>query len=750
MSKDRTTLKTYFTAGHIPTEQHFKDLIDSFLHLTEDGLEKADKGWKVQGGQLEIFKSAGQALGPKLVLNNYGAGEGAGGAIDFNGYDVKEHDPTIRIRSLDDGQNSSHLSFLIKEKGYIDKPLVERLRITSDGHVGIGTNSPLAQFQIGKAIDHRNNFSHSDTKLLVNMADTNGGNTPNGTKSILSLVREGVHSEAYGNMADFRIGRYENSETFSRSQLDIFLTDDKFDPKQVMTLRSNGHVGIGLSSPEAQLHVAGTSKFTDKAVFDSGVEMGAGGDAGIVHVKGGLKVDGQLTTEGHDLGKELILGQADAADGKLTVHGKVGIGTNDPQAKLQIEGDLNVGGSGNGRIKVRHIDGKKADADDYDTLYLNWDTEKDVHVGSGNHNANLAVFGKIGIGTESPEAKLDVRGNAYLDNGDTTHIVLKSEEAQTKIWAYSDGKSYFQTKGDLHFDAIDQVSDTPRLYLKNDGNVGIGTAGPAALLHVAGTSKFTGKAVFDSAVDMGATGDDGIVHVKGDLKVDGKLTYEGLDLGNELILGQVETKNGALTIHGNLQIKDGTQAEGKVLTSDSEGNATWKTLSLSEPDIPVQPRYQPGDIAHGGIVVWVDKTGHHGLVIPENFLELVEERTYQWGEVGVDVGCRFDGFQCGMWNTAMMMLKDDGFKMEHATAPFYIIGYADEQKWYIPSMGELDKLKAFFDPQDRGEHPFEGKKLWASVEWDKDNAMAFNFSGNRRTETIRKDEELQLLKMKFF
>ncbi len=72
----------------------------------------------------------------------------------------------------------------------------------------------------------------------------------------------------------------------------------------------------------------------------------------------------------------------------------VGIGTDVPTAKLQVEGDLNVGGKGNGRVKARHIDGKDYMSDAYDKLYLNYDTGKDVEVG-GVKNADLIVHGRI-------------------------------------------------------------------------------------------------------------------------------------------------------------------------------------------------------------------------------------------------------------------------------------------------------------------------------------------------------------------
>lgn len=87
---------------------------------------------------LHIRKDATSAVGPILTLMNGAGGNGAGGAIDFDGYDPATKTPpgnfpTARIQSLDDGNFSSHLAFLTKPPGANDNALVERLRITNDG-----------------------------------------------------------------------------------------------------------------------------------------------------------------------------------------------------------------------------------------------------------------------------------------------------------------------------------------------------------------------------------------------------------------------------------------------------------------------------------------------------------------------------------------------------------------------------------------------------------------------------------------
>jgi microcystin-dependent protein len=80
---------------------------------------------------------------------------------------------------------------------------------------------------------------------------------------------------------------------------------------------------------------------------------------------------------------------------------KIGIGTDEPKATLhvngntRIDGSLNVGGSADGAIDVRHINGKSNRSTEPDVLQLNYDNGKDVEIGSANTAANLVVHGRV-------------------------------------------------------------------------------------------------------------------------------------------------------------------------------------------------------------------------------------------------------------------------------------------------------------------------------------------------------------------
>src|SRR5215212_8517758 len=85
-----------------------------------------------------------------------------------------------------------------------------------------------------------------------------------------------------------------------------------------------------------------------------------------------------------------------------TTTGNVGIGTNNPGAKLAVAGGgAIIGAGGNAVLKVRHIDGKHFQNDNNDALFLNWNTGQPVVIGQSAVRAPLWVSGDATIGQGS-------------------------------------------------------------------------------------------------------------------------------------------------------------------------------------------------------------------------------------------------------------------------------------------------------------------------------------------------------------
>jgi len=112
--------------------------------------------------------------------------------------------------------------------------------------------------------------------------------------------------------------------------------------------------------------------------------------------------------------------------------------------------------------------------------------------------------------------------------------------------------------------------------------------------------------------------------------------------------------------------------------------------------------YQVGDLAHGGIVFYVDETGQHGLVAALE--DLTEGATDPWGAGfnGYEWGCYDEGVNgadgtsigTGYQNTLDIAnqgctTRNGGITAAQAALDAEINGYSD---WYLPSKDELIEM----------------------------------------------------------
>lgn len=204
--------------------------------------------------------------------------------------------------------------------------------------------------------------------------------------------------------------------------------------------------------------------------------------------------------------------------------------------------------------------------------------------GNNIYNSNT---GNVGIGTTNPDFPLTVAKTSGEG------IVQQSEDGAVKIgfWT-STGSAYLQTSSNHDLRFATNNGDAQMTLQKGTGNLGIGTTNPSAKLTVKST-----------ADGMGITQESLMGNVKAGMYTDEASAYIQTHSNTDLSFAtnnqtaQMTLQKGTgnlgigktnpsekLDVNGktkttNLQVTSDA-GEGKVLTSDANGNATWQTMKM--------------------------------------------------------------------------------------------------------------------------------------------------------------------------
>ena len=237
--------------------------------------------------------------------------------------------------------------------------------VQEDGDVGLGTNNP--SFGLDVQIGNNDGVAaRFEGTIQVNQTDATSRaygflSTDDGSTMIGGNLRKddgatgGTHDD-YSKGTNARGGAgilFNNSSSgsgtfqfMSASDTD----DDTYTVSEFMRIDASGNVGIGTTSPSKTLSIEGDDGYssgehilvnfsrTTPTTGVGGVYVGYFADGsdetgGIIRSMGGLPL--YLGT--YDSKQLLTIGQSD----------NVGIGTTSPDLKLDVEGDIKIGGSNN-------------------------------------------------------------------------------------------------------------------------------------------------------------------------------------------------------------------------------------------------------------------------------------------------------------------------------------------------------------------------------------------------------------------
>ena len=168
--------------------------------------------------------------------------------------------------------------------------------------------------------------------------------------------------------------------------------------------------------------------------------------------------------------------------------------------------------------------------------------------------------------------------------------------------------------------------------------------------------------------------------------------------------------------------------------------------------------YQVGDLAHGGIVFYVDETGERGLVAALEDLTDGATDPWGWGFNGYEWGCYGESVNgadgqaigTGYQNTLDVVnqgctSRNGGITAAQAALDAEINGYSD---WYLPSKDELIEMYNIIgnggSEGNIGEFGDDGWPYWSSSEfniydaWDVDfNDGGSSYTSEKHTNRVR-------------
>jgi len=421
----------------------------------------------------------------------------------------------------------------------------EALRITDAGNVGIGTTTPANLLHVYDGAAGAVT-AQANSQLVIE----------NSAQSAINLLSPNTSAQAiyFGDEDDNDRGdiRYNHSEDSLRFRVNA---------SERLRIDSSGNVGIGTTTPADKLNVVDSGSV---ALTVRQTDAVANGKYAQFILSQGTTYYGasdsswQIASEGQADGTSDIAfhnwesGSYAATDILyLASGGDIGIGTDDPLAKLHINGDTT------GYEQIWTFVGGYSNERDYGIRGVNnaANTQTALHIdaldGSGVFVRNLLTLdhtGNIGIGTTTPDGKFSVESegtglfNTILTHyDDSTPVALIARSAngtQASPTAVTDGKSLFAfgarghdgtsfsagNKGVLLFKAdgdwtgsnngVDfSIALTPNgstsraevFKITSDGNVGIGTTTPTSKLDIVHASSYLSS---DSALSLRASADN--------------------------------------------------------------------------------------------------------------------------------------------------------------------------------------------------------------------------------------------------
>jgi len=322
----------------------------AWIILDGDG-QNADVSPRSYGGGIRpgvsCFRARGTRAAPAAVqtgdILGFIGGRGHG-TTQFGLYS----DAAVVFRAEDNFTDASHPAAITFETTPANSTTrQERVRITADGRVGIGTSTPERTLHIVQSLPGTinprgivvDNYSNDPWAPQINQRKARGTPTapmPVQANDVLAAFwGRGYDGQGFsGGRAGIRFWTAQNWTPTAHGTYITFYTTplNAIDIQERMRITEAGNVGIGTSLPSAKLHVynpAGTDLLRI-AHFENARDAGNNNGVLISIARGGTNTDAYA----------LDVQTGGASRLYVRSDGQVGIGTTNPQARLDIAGGL--------------------------------------------------------------------------------------------------------------------------------------------------------------------------------------------------------------------------------------------------------------------------------------------------------------------------------------------------------------------------------------------------------------------------
>ena len=379
----------------------------------------------------------------------------------------------------------------------------ERMRITSNGNVGINTSSPGEKLTVSGNMQLLG--SYTDFSDYWGSGSNSAFFHPYGFIGSNGAFKLSLYANGYRNTSSSFTYMDINGNTNTAAGIDLNPTGEiSFSTGTAsgaslpvrMTIDSSGNVGIGTASPDSgtPLHVQESSAslganptasaFLVERAGTVAMTLGTAntGTASIFFGDPENLTGGRVA---YDNSNNALQFWANAAERmRIDSSGNVGIGTSSPSKTLDVDGQLRIrNGGATGYALLEY--GASA------TATNNW------HVGSEGDGTYRFYNGNFGAGAE--RMRITSAGNVGIGTSSPSNVLTVSSATQYKGFTLTNGTN---TVAELLGFAAGNDSGGLKLHsggvakaqvlaggtsFFNGGNVGIGTSSPSTLLHLAST-----------------------------------------------------------------------------------------------------------------------------------------------------------------------------------------------------------------------------------------------------------------------